>query len=223
MDIKVAVVIPWRETKSRLPLMKYVKSWYQKNFPDAEIFFADSGHKIFNISASRNVGTEMAKDYDVIIHNDADTYPEKNAVIEGIKLACDTGFAVNPFSAAKLLSIKNTERIIYKKFNPYGIDGDLYPGSCGGVVIATPETIKKIGGWDEKFIGWGFEDVAFSIAHATLLDHGIIKVEGAYVYCLSHVIDNRKPDLVNLGKDRCTMYEQALGNKIKINKLIGKK
>jgi hypothetical protein len=30
-----------------------------------------------------------------------------------------------------------------------------------------------------------------------------------------------RKDLVNLGKERCTMYEQASGNKTEINKLIG--
>jgi hypothetical protein len=221
--MKIGVVVPWRETPSRLPLKNYIDSWYKQNIPNAKVIYSDTKHEVFNLSAARNAGAEQLSDQDVIIFNDADTYAEKNAMLEGVELAYNTGFAVNPFSAAKLLSQDSTRKIVHEAADPYSVDGDISPNSSGGIIIVTPKTLRTLGGWDEKFLGWGFEDAAFFITHLTLLDKAMLRVSDSYIYCLAHVIDNRRKDLVNLGKERCTMYEQASGNKTEINKLIGGK
>jgi predicted glycosyltransferase involved in capsule biosynthesis len=221
--MKIGVVIPWRETASRLPLKNYIDNWYKQNIPNAKIIYSDTNHKVFNLSAARNAGVNQLLDQDIIVFNDADTYAEKNAMLKGIDMAYETGLAVNPFSAAKLLSLDNTKKIVNEGGDPYNVDGDIYPNSSGGIIIVTPKTLKMLGGWDEKFIGWGFEDAAFFITHLTLLDKAMLKIPDSYIYCLAHVINNREKNLVDLGKERCILYEQASGNKAEINKLITEK
>lgn len=219
--MKIAVVIPWRSTESRLPLKEYVVDWYTKNLPDFDLFFTDSGHKPFNLSASRNIGANLAKDYDVVIHNDADTIPELQSLLQGIDQVYETGYFCNPYSYYRLIGVNDTRRIAIKK-NLELLDAEYVhiAGACSGIVITTPATLDKIGGFDEKFVEWGYEDVAIAVAHATIMDHGFIIIPGN-AFALSHDITTREPDLLSYGAQRLEQYLAAIGNKELMEKLIG--
>jgi predicted glycosyltransferase involved in capsule biosynthesis len=221
MNIKVAVVIPWRETKSRLPVKNYVEAWYRKNLPEAKIIYSDSGHKHFNLSASRNAGALQALDYDVIIHNDADTIPNKKSLIKGIKKTYETGYFCNPYDTYHMINTANTYRVLDGLNSPETADYEHIPGACSGVVITTPNTWKVVGGFDENFLGWGYEDVAIAVAHGTMMDHGFLIIPGV-AYAMSHDVAKKPKNLLNHGKKRLEKYMLAASNKELMFELIGK-
>ena len=60
--IKIGLVIPWREQPSRIPLLKELLAWYEKNLPNVEIFYANRPGQFWQPSGSRNDGVKMAQD-----------------------------------------------------------------------------------------------------------------------------------------------------------------
>jgi len=45
------------------------------------------------------------------------------------------------------------------------VTGDEYVGACSGVLVIHRETWDLLGGFDERYVGWGAEDVEFAIRH----------------------------------------------------------
>ena len=219
--MKIAVVIPWRETKSRLPVKNYVGAWYSKNLPEAKIIYSDSSYKHFNLSASRNAGAKLALDYDIVIHNDADTIPNIESLLEGIKQTYKTGYFCNPYDNYHMINTANTYRILSGLETPESSDYEQIHGACSGVIITTPKTWELVGGFDENFLGWGYEDVAIAVAHATIMEHGFLIIPGA-AYAMSHDVAPKPEKLLNHGKKRLDEYMAAMSNKELMLNLIGK-
>ena len=220
--MKIGVVIPWRETESRLPLKNYVDSWYKQNLPDATIVYSDSGHSPFNLSASRNEGAKQLLDYDVIIHNDADTIPEIGPLLNGINKTFETGLFCNPYKTYRSINAKNTKKILmgiksYKNLEYFHIDG-----ACSGVIITTPKTWNSVGKFDENFLGWGYEDVAISLAHKAITGHDFLTIPGN-VYGMSHIANETKDnvELINHGLQLLNKYLEASNDKGSMIKLLG--
>ena len=221
LALKIAVVIPWREYESRLPLKEYVHNWYLQNLPDAKIVYADSGHEIFNLSASRNLGAKKVLDYDVVIHNDADTVPYKESLLMGIVQTYNSGYFCNPYDHYKSFDIEETKKILNNSIPIEYAEYVKIGGACSGIVITTPKTWNKIGGFDENFKGWGYEDAAIAAAHSVLMDHEFLSIPGP-AYSLGHVVSEKTPQLLGYNRKRVEKYLIAMTNKDKdlMNKLV---
>jgi predicted glycosyltransferase involved in capsule biosynthesis len=185
--IKIGLVIPWREQPSRVGLFKEVKNWYKTNLPDIEVFYADRPGEFWNCAASRNDGVKRAQEAhcDVVIINDADTLPEIEPLMEAIKSCQQSNMIHNPYSACKVFSKEETFRF-YDGVKIQDIHcRNVFALSNGGVYVCTPEAWWSMGGQDEKFVQWGFEDSAFEVAHIVLKGIKIVKHDG-YIYSLKH-------------------------------------
>src|SRR6185295_8170942 len=84
-----------------------------------------------------------------------------------------------------------------------------YTNSVGGCVVVAYDTWLEVR-WDERFTGWGFEDVAFWASVDTL--YGTVQHPGS-IYHLWH------PDARGIGSDQyqtglklCERYTDARGN-----------
>jgi len=209
--MKIAVVIPWRETPSRLPLKEYVSNWYINNLPNAKIVYSDSGHQDFNISASRNLGAKAVLEYDVVIHNDADTVPNKQSLLQGISQTYDSGYFCNPYDDYRFIETEETQRVLSNLIKIEEAKHTRIGGACSGVIITTPKTWKAIGGFDENFRGWGYEDAAISAAHSTLMEQDFLSVPGA-AYAMSHDVTVKKRKLLGYNKKRVKKYLLAMTN-----------
>lgn len=210
--MRIAVVIPWRATESRIPLKNYVDNWYSKNLPEAKILYTDSGHQKFNISASRNIGAKKTMDYDIVIHNDADTIPNIDSLRIGIKKTYETGYFCNPYDQYHMIYLSETKPVIDGSIDIENAQHDFVKGSCSGVIITTPATWEKIYGFDENFIGWGYEDLAIRVAHESIMGHGFTRIPGK-AYALAHDISDIDQDLVKVNKKRFDLYVHAKNNK----------
>lgn len=185
--MKVGLVIPWRSQPSRIPPFESVLGWYEKNFPDINIYLSDRSG-VWNLSASRNDGVLKAQkdNCDVVIVNDADTIPEFNPVMEALRSAVVDGYCHTPYTNYIMLTKGGTAQHIRKGTPLSRCAGRPYKEACSGVYIATPEMWFGIGGQDEKFTGWGYEDNAWHRAHEVILGIPSVRHKGN-CYAFNHI------------------------------------
>jgi predicted glycosyltransferase involved in capsule biosynthesis len=176
---KVYFVIPWRETPSRKKAFDLIINRYKSIVENANIITADSGSKIFNLSASRNLGLKQAFEAgaDVVVLSDADVFVSTDALIESINHSLDSGVITNPYTVFAELTKESTEMFFNNDMScmnsaswighvPTVANGkisNLYPVSGINVI---PKTVwDTVGGFDENFVGWGPEDQAYLISY----------------------------------------------------------
>jgi hypothetical protein len=184
--MKIGLIIPWRETPTRIRALQEVLAWYQTNLPDIEIFYSDRPGEFWNAAASRNDGVKRAQEAhcDVIILNDADTLPEIEPLLEAIEDCQSDGMIHSPYRLCKYFDMRMSE-LFYAGMNRDILKHTLFTEANGGVWVCTPETWWSVGGMDEKFKQWGAEDSAFELAHTIIKGSKFIRHDGT-IHCLGH-------------------------------------
>ena len=86
---------------------------------------------------------------------DADTIPEKKPLLEAVD-ACMDGVLHLPYNRVRLLNEDGSIRAEVTH-------------SVGGVWVMSVEAWQSVGGQDEGFTGWGYEDDSFYLITNTLL------------------------------------------------------
>lgn len=206
-NIKVGIVIPWRETPSRLPAFNKLINWYNTNMPDAEIFLSDRAGSTWNMSGSRNDGVKKAEDAscDIIILNDADTFPQLAAIEEAIKGALIDNKIHIPYQQVHVLNETESLRFLNDDLLYY-YEAGISLTECSGVNIFTPAAWESIGGGDEKFVGWGYEDSAMNYVHQIIHGTPYISHYG-HTIKLSHEIQPREDPHAQRNKLLYYLYE----------------
>lgn len=176
----VAVCIPWRSVLDRVPAhQRVVDYWTHHGF---DIFHGDTTSPRFNISAARNIAVATAS-ADISIVADADTIPDIAAVWRAIeRCADDDGLVDYPFTQYRHIPGDWTAK------------ADLlaapvvqsYTRSVGGLLICQTALYWTLGGMDERFTGWGYEDSAF---HAKALTLARVRRENAIIFSFDHAAD----------------------------------
>lgn len=183
---RVLVALPWRPQPHREYAHDLTTQRYRELLPDALIMGIDTRHDPFCLAACRNEGVSTAETlgYDVVVLADADTLPERQPLLEAIEHARVSRFVHLPYTQYRGLGADGTKQHLA------GVPLDrcshvVIPGACSGVLVTTPATWWAAGGQDERYRGWSPEDVAFLIAHRTLLSSGFARHDGN-VYALHH-------------------------------------
>jgi hypothetical protein len=187
MNMKIVTVIPWKETPSRKEPFQALIDWYQTNLPDIEIILVNASDEVWLPSATRNLGVRKAQEAgcDVVIINDADTIPELHSLLEAAKLAYSDGMVHNPYRLCKTFTYEESKPYYDGVKQLHELRGTEHVTANGGIYVCTPEAWWKIGGMDEKFKQWGYEDSAFEIAHGIINGCAIVKNNGT-IYSLGH-------------------------------------
>lgn len=146
----IELIIVEQDSKPKLPA--YTLKGFRYIFTQSDL--------PFNKSWAFNVATKYATT-PAIVFGDSDIVMDPNALIEGLKLL-QTYESVSPYN-----------RVI--DLEPNEVNWDLNqlnqitrPGRgeedvqkiclAGGIIMYRKESLEKIGGWSEDFIGWGGED-----------------------------------------------------------------
>jgi hypothetical protein len=132
-----------------------------------DVVTVDSGHEPFNRAATRNQCIRAAGDADVVVICDADTLLQREPLLAAIQQAPLDGLVHNPFSAVRGLTKDSTLRCLVGDQRSSKAAFQL-SWAVGSAYVTTPTAWWAVGGMDERFTGWGFEDTAFAIAHRTL-------------------------------------------------------
>ena len=184
MDVLVA--IPWRSQPHRESAFAHTWNWYDTNLPDADIAAVDTEHEPFCLAACRNKGARLAAlgEYDVVILADADTIPEREPLMAAVEAARTSGLVHLPYTEYRSLRAGGTKQ--FAAGRPLEACSHLVvPAACSGVLVTSPATWHALGGQDERFLGWGMEDVAFLVTHRTIKGAEFARHEGR-VYALHH-------------------------------------
>jgi hypothetical protein len=122
--------------------------------------------------------------WDVVVVIDADSIVAPRQVAAAIDLAVADRRAVVAYREYRPLTQEATERILAGSGTPPGPDdvktppGVTYANVSGCIVVPRP-LWDEVGGFDERFVGWGCEDVAFAAACRVLGGGMIDRVDGS--------------------------------------------
>jgi SAM-dependent methyltransferase len=177
--LKATVCIPWRPTPSRLASFERVKQfWKQFGWP---VVTADSDTEIFSLAQARNNAVRKATT-DVVIISDADTLIDPLNVL---RAAADPRGVWWPFTMYRILSQQYVETPVSELVNVPFVntwDGQGVAG-VGGCIVTTRDEFWRLGGQPPEFIGWGWEDTAFTTIARTLSE--VRRLRGC-VYAFEH-------------------------------------
>lgn len=162
--MKTVVLIPYREQGGRRrDLLDHVEArWREAGF-DVFVGFESDVTGPFNRSAAINDAARRAGDWDVALIVDADTIVPPHQAAEAVELAAEHGVMVLAFAQFVPLSEAMSDKIL-DGFNgfwgpPKGLDW-----TCSSAIAVSRTLWDDVGGFDDGFVGWGFEDVCFALA-----------------------------------------------------------
>lgn len=200
------VCVPWRESPSRLPAYKRVRRFWEAHGFD--VILGDSDPELpFNLSQARNNAVRRA-DTDIVIVADADTLVSIDAVHTAIEMP---EAIVWPF-------------IDYLRISSDWVDAEdlsavpilhRHPRSVGGVYVCDRAEYWRLGGFDERFVGWGYEDNAFALLARTFSTAG--RVTGV-AYSFEHEARRSQP---SPNRRRWATYRQAKTSRRRLARVAG--
>ena len=160
-------------------LWEFCRDVWRTEHPSFEIFEghhnADEG--LFNRSMAVNRAAEAAGDFDTAVVIDSDILIHRDNVRAGLALVERFNRVVFPFRVYQSLSQNGTSRIMAGwKGDWLTVAAKAYWDSVSCVVMVPRALWDQVGGFDERFVGWGWEDTAF--ACATDAVSGRLRLEG---------------------------------------------
>jgi predicted glycosyltransferase involved in capsule biosynthesis len=170
--VKFSVVIPYSENvydvrDHRRQNFDYIVNRYKKLFRNAEIVIGKDNVGTQNAycrSAAINDGVWKSS-HELLVISDSDVIIKKDVLLEGLKLAALEEFVIPwgkcyDVSKATRKNIIMTKKVDWNKAqkNSKGVRDIRNDKLAGGLQIITKELYQKIEGYDERFVGWGYED-----------------------------------------------------------------
>lgn len=187
--MKAVLLVPRRAHPERDKLWEWCRARWERYFPDLEIHEGHHDEGPFNRSAAIN--TAARGDWDVGIVIDADVFLRESQVRAAIAGAL-AGRVTWGHRRWRGLHEDHTRRVIRHglDFGPE-IDRDdmdvlverTNPRSWSCCIAIPRATWDDMGGFDERFVGWGYEDMAFKSLVTSLYPWGYVDGD---VYHLWH-------------------------------------
>lgn len=179
----VSVVVPFRPTDDpdRTKAMAWVVNRLGAHFPSTEIVVESDGSDDGPFNRARAVNRGVAQTTgDVLVLSDADVVGEAEALYLAVltvgveayhsawAIPYDRYVHLNPLATDRVLRLPPSAEVGFAEADV----GDVYDertrpvrrfgGSVCGLVVITREAFDEVGGYDENFVGWGWEDTAFA-------------------------------------------------------------
>lgn len=163
---EVSILVPHRNGEFyRDRNWKYLKKIYEHLIPDAEICLGDTSSIPYSKSEAVNNAFKKST-REILIIMDSDILIDIESLNTAISIVDKYKFIL-PYNKLVRLDEKSTEKILNKEmFNIEDIDINNNSiikeesRMVGGIYVTTKEVYKNIGGFDERFRGWGGEDDA---------------------------------------------------------------
>ncbi|WP_328485804.1 glycosyltransferase [Streptomyces zaomyceticus] len=140
---------------------------YLAEFVDAYLFLPNPG--AFNKSWALNAGAEAFPGTRHLCFHDADMVVERDHLRRVVACLDDGPPALLPYGDLLFLDRASSGRAIHSRLaagGPASVDADRLRGFAlrdvwGGYVCVTRDLFETVGGYDERFRGWGDEDNEF--------------------------------------------------------------
>jgi predicted glycosyltransferase involved in capsule biosynthesis len=165
----VSVLIPYKpDNGQRDELFKFVKKFYSHLLPQVELCIGSSSNKLFSRSQAINAAAKQAT-RNIFIIADSDIIFDPNILIQAIGHLKEYAWVV-PYTKVIDLNRYVTDNLLKSEVIwPIIVEGEPRNWiDTGGINVIPRKNFEKVRGFDERFIGWGREDVAFTIAMNTI-------------------------------------------------------
>lgn len=168
---RVVFLVPRRDDGGhRDRLWRYARQRWEREFPLWPIYEGHHDEGPFNRSMAINRAATEAGDWDVAVVIDSDVMLRSSQVLAAVQSAASEGKVTWAHRRWRGLHESWTTRIIADgtHYGPEFEDVDLdilvertNPLSWSCCIAIPRSTYDDLGGFDERFRGWGFEDMAF--------------------------------------------------------------
>ncbi len=204
-----------RDHGPRDAIWAYCKARWQQYFPDIPIVEGHHEDGLFNRSAAVNIAAELAGDWDLAIVIDSDVMVNVEQVREALATATRTGRVTWAHRRWRGIREDASTRLVadMRDLGPE-LDRDeldliverTNPLSWSCCIVIPRAVFNDLGGFDERFKGWGFEDMAFQSVVVGL--YGYERVEGDVI----HIWHPRSEERIVPGKGRLTATPEYITN-----------
>jgi GT2 family glycosyltransferase len=210
---RVVVLVPRRADHGpRDRLWRFVRAHWEDHHPFWVIHEGHHDEGLFNRSAAINLAASEAGEWDLAVVVDADTLVGPQQVAAALAVAWSVGRFTLAYDNFCYLNRRGTEKVLrgyLGAWEPY-VEWSM-PGTCSSAVVVTRELWAAVGGFDPGFVGWGMEDVAFSLACQALGD-GLERIPGP-IWHLHHPpsAENADTPAFRANIERLERYRSAQG------------
>lgn len=208
---------------------------YKKMFKNVEIIISEDktskgdNWQGFCKSKYINLGVKKAKNEFILI-TDIDILLEKEAILKGIKqlggcccvLPYNVLYKLN-FGTSNRILIENPEVILPKVNLNKQMKVVITQNKPQGIHLIKKSDFIRVGGYDERFIGWGSEDAVFQIAYRTILEKEIGYMPYNSYHFKHPIMENRQEERDKRVGDILEQYKNALNNKDEMQKIIAER
>jgi hypothetical protein len=168
-----SLLIPHDDTgdERRNALVAWTSTYWRSRLPEAEVLVGGVGATPANRSANRNLLAGQATG-DLLAFVDADCTTRIADMNQALTIAQESVGLVK-FGRVEWLSRPATRRLIRTAASAPLVVGagdvERFRDEPRGLAfIMRREVFEAAGGWDERFVAWGEEDTAFTLAAETL-------------------------------------------------------
>ncbi|MFE1170468.1 glycosyltransferase [Nocardiopsis sp. NPDC058789] len=197
----------------------YVSARLREMLPDAHHLVVDVDGE-FSRARVRNEAVRRAGS-GVVVLCDADTLPEEGALRDAINGAAGDGRLHLPYTRYRALSPEGTLAVYARGVDP--MDAPVEDESrrpIGGVWVISVDAYWAVGGMDEEFKGWGFEDDAFHTAANCLLGE-TVRHEGTITHLHHKPAANLRSPSYRANRARHQQYVRARRSPEAMRRLTG--
>ncbi len=214
MSVKVAVVIPFATSETHdWENCDRTQAYYDENFSDWHVII---GADAVGVHSTNNFSRALAINYaadalhrngplpDVLVFNDADTLVPPNQLREAVTAAAGRDGIVQAFSEFVWLDRQGELEAVI-------------PSSAQCVCALSVRTWERLTGYDPRFQGWGYEDLAFGIHNHAVF--GVRRIEGRVYHHWHPRREGSAPELEAANLALWERYVAADGDVIALDKI----
>ncbi len=173
--MSLPVLVPWRtDHGEREAIWRRLRSTVWAGW---DVYEGDSPHGEFSRSAARNAAARLAGDWDLAIFADADAFVPEAQLRGAIRLSRESGRLVIPFSERPYLWPGEWDQVLSEGWISWRSDRPVKHLSVSAALVVPRRVFAAVGGYDERFSGWGFEDNAF-LRSVRVMAGGVLRLHG---------------------------------------------
>ena len=225
MMAKISLIIPYRPDHGRRGFVwSFVYARYQRLMSDVELCIAGDDSELFSKARAVNRAAKQATgDVFVIVDAEVVFHP---GLLHRVLAEIDHHPWIIPFTNAYRLTKEASDRLMEEGLPDEIVidesdieDRQWVVGSYMNVM--TRAAFEKVGGIDERFEGYGFEDVAFALSLDTLCGKHYRMEET--IYHLWHPMAEIHHKNIRNNHDLYLRYQAAEGNVEAMRQLIAER
>lgn len=207
--MRAVILVPYRpDGPERARNWRIVQERWKKLLP-IPTFYGDADTPQFERAHARNEASRLAGDWDVALFADADIALRNVQQVEAAIMRCyRTGAYTVAYSTLRYLTEDGTKYV--------SIGGDLAKADYDETVMHTWECCfavrrdvwDEVGGFDERFHGYGGQGIAFYYAASTLA--GRERITGTAFHLAHELVDRSQDPHFLKNMEICARYQAAV-------------